>query len=215
MSSWAIHPHTTLPQIQNTATCHRTKIPDSNGNNKRTAPPGTPPHPPPPPHNKSTIFRASCTKRGARSSAPQCVAGSDVAERQGAQRCDRRRGEANDADDETKRGKTPAAGWIEGPPPGGGGGLNHADAAAAWIHPVSGVERQKNERTTLAGPIPYLQEGHFGRIPQNDRFGSFWRQQRPSDERREEKITERSRAEQSRALRAEQNKREGNGKEEK
>ena len=142
-------------------------------------------------------FRASCPKLGDRSSAPQCVAGSDVAEQQRSVATDdvaKRMAQTT----KTKRGETPAAGWIEGPAPRGGG-LNDADSVAAGIHPVSGVERQKNVRTTLAGPIPYLQEGHFGRIPRNGRFCDFWRQRRPSDERREEKITERSRAEQSRA----------------
>ena len=59
-------------------------------------------------------FRASCPKLGARSSAPQCVAGSDVAERQRGVATDdvaKRMAQAT----KTKRGETPAAGWIEGP----------------------------------------------------------------------------------------------------
>ena len=78
--------------------------------------------PPPrsPPGLGLSIFRASCPKLGARSSAPQCVAGSDVAERQRGVATDdvaKRMAQAT----KTKRGETPAAGWIEGPPRRGGG----------------------------------------------------------------------------------------------
>ena len=65
-------------------------------------------------------FRASCPKLGARSSAPQCVAGSDVAEQQRSVATDdvaKRMAQTT----KTKRGETPAAGWIEGPAPRGGG----------------------------------------------------------------------------------------------